>query len=245
MWNQDDIGELSDSERRIVDAISFRMSSLREDLMMKLNEKDHVIQKLNDEVFTLKAIVSRLENKIDDNDSYERRDTLLFSGNDMPMYSNNEDTSQIISTLLKNKLKLSLPADSISVSHRLGSPPKRGEDRRKVIAKFCRRDTKVDILKAAKTVKPQNLFINESLTPTRSTVHFVLRKARKKFPSKISGISTLDGNIVVYIPPKGPALRNNVRDARVSINTKAKLEKFCNDELSVSITSLFDGDWPN
>ena len=100
-------------------------------------------------------------------------------------------------------------------------------------------------MKAAKTAKPQDLFINESLTPTRRTIHYVLRMPRKKFPDKITGINTLDGNISVYVSPPGPSRRNAGRDIRFSINTKDKLEKFCADELGVNIITLFDGNWPD
>ena len=89
-------------------------------------------------------------------------------------------------------MNYSYPVDEVSVSHRLGSPPKTGQDKRAIIAKFCRRDIKMDILKSTKNVKPANLFINESLTPICRTIHFILRKARKKYPNIISGISTYD-----------------------------------------------------
>ena len=76
--NDAEFDDLNESERKIVDAISYRMNMLRDDLLKMLREKEH-IQKLDNDVLTLKATVSRLQDKIDENDSYERRDTLLLS----------------------------------------------------------------------------------------------------------------------------------------------------------------------
>ena len=233
------MSDLSDSERRIVDAITFRM----DELLLKMEEKDKVIDKLNNDVFVLKATVSRLEDKIDQNDAFDRRETLVFSGKSLPIFSNNENVTQVLNKVLKDKLKLPLPENSIATSHRVGKIPVRGEDRRAIVARFCNRDMKIDIMKAAKTVKPENLFINESLTPVRQTIHYVLRKAKKKFPEKISGISTFDGKIMVYVKPLRPS--RNSRDIKFIINSRSKLETFCNDALATSLTSLFDGEWQN
>ena len=159
--------QLTASERRIVDALSFKMDALEEKLLNKIAEKDIIIDKLNYDIVNLRATVSRLGEKIDNNDSYERRDTLLFSGKKLPKFDKNENCATILNKMLRDEMNYSLPNDSISVCHRLGPVPKRGEDRRTMIVKFCRRDTKMDVLKAAKTAKPQD----ESLTPSRRTIH--------------------------------------------------------------------------
>ena len=235
------LSDLSESERRIVDAMTFHMETMKNELFAKIAEKDLVIETLNCEVVSLKATVSRLEEQIDEGEAYQRRETLLFSGRSLPLFSSNENTTEVLSRVLLDKLKYKLPKDSVSISHRLGPIPTRGEDRRSIIAKLCRRDLKTDILKAAKTVKPENLYINESLTPVRRTIHYVLRKARKKYPEKITGISTLDGKVIVYVKPN--RANRNSRDIKFIINSRAKLDKFCNDILSTPLTTLFDGDW--
>ena len=51
------------------------------------------------------------------------------------------------------------------MAHRLG--PKKntqGLDKSSIVVKLCRRDTKLDLMKACKTVKPKNIYINESWT---------------------------------------------------------------------------------
>ena len=74
------------------------------------------------------------------------------------------------------------PAD-ISVAHRLGRKPDQGPDKRKIVVELCRRETKQDLLKACRVVKPRNFYVNETLTRTRSTVLYGLRQARKKYPN--------------------------------------------------------------
>ena len=151
------LSDLSESERRIVDAMTFHMETMKNELFAKIAEKDLVIETLNCEVVSLKATVSRLEEQIDEGEAYQRRETLLFSGRSLPLFSSNENATEVLSRVLLDKLKYKLPKDSVSISHRLGPIPTRGEDRRSIIAKLCRYPLETDILKAAKAVKPDNL----------------------------------------------------------------------------------------
>ena len=86
--------DLNESERRIVDSIRFDMNQMKEELLSKLAEKDRIIEKLNGDVSSLKATVSRLEDKIDENDAYERRDTLIFCGKSLPAVSPTEKSEE-------------------------------------------------------------------------------------------------------------------------------------------------------
>ena len=242
--SSESFGDLSESERRIVDAISFRIDSVKDEFLAQITVRDRQIEKLTDEVYMLKTNMFRLEEKIDINEAHDRRDTLLFSGSSLPPVSDGENTSLVLITLVQEKLNVVVPNDSILVSHRVGPKPTSGADRRTIIAKLSHHDLKEDLLKAARTVKPDRLYINESLTPLRRTIHYVLRKARKKFPAKISGVITADGKVIVYVKPARPNLRNT-RDTKFSLNTREKLEKFCNEILSTPLATLFDGEWPN
>ena len=161
----EDFPDLTLGERRIVEAITFRMDAMKEDLLRKIHEKDEIISKQSEEITVLKASISRLEDKMDEEDSYVRRDTLLFSGKNVPVYSSSENTGEVLRNLLRTKVDYNLPEGTISVAHRLGSVPTRGEDRRTIIAKLCRRELKSDIRAAMKRAKPENLYVNESLTP--------------------------------------------------------------------------------
>ena len=237
----EDFPDLSPSEQRLVEAITFRMNTMKEDLLRKIEAKDEIIAKQGEEITVLKAAISRLEDKMDEEDSYVRRDTLLFSGKSLPVFSPRENTGEILRNLLRTKVDYSLPEESISVAHRLGPAPTRGEDRRTIIAKLCRRELKTDIRAAMKRTKPENLYVNESLTPVRRTIHYVLRKAREQFKEKISGISTYDGNICVYVKPNRSS--RNSRDVKFIINTRQKLEQFCRENLATPLSTLYKGNW--
>ena len=57
-------------------------------------------------------------------------------------------------------------------------PKIQGEDKRNIMFKPCNRDVKQNILKSCKVVKPKKFYINESLTPLRNTVLYVMRNIR-------------------------------------------------------------------
>ena len=121
----------------------------------------------------------------------------------------------------------------------MGSKPKtQRPDTRPIIAKFCQRSTKNDILDASRKMKVPQLFINESLTPIRQTVAYVLRKAKKEFPNKVSGTSTRDGRVFVWLnPPSAEA-----RPIKRAINTRHELEDFCQRTLQKNLTH-FINEW--
>ena len=65
----DDLSDLSANERRIVEAIVYKMNEVKDELLLQINEKDRKISKLNEEVLILKSSIYRLEEKIDANDA--------------------------------------------------------------------------------------------------------------------------------------------------------------------------------
>ena len=127
---------------------------------------------------------------------------------------------QVVCKLLKDTLKLNVAPTEISLAHRLGVKVQRqGPDRRKILVKLCRQDTKSSILNAARTVKNPAIYINESLTPQRQTIAFALRKARKEFPHIIKGTSTSNGKVFAYVrSPNQPA---GTKDAKMPVGTMA------------------------
>ena len=192
--------------------------------------KDEEFSKLSSEVTSLKEQIVKLEEKIDENDQYERRDTLIISGPNLPLVTADENCAEIVRKIAQDKLQYILAPTDISVAHRLGpKPTSQRPDKRKIIVKFCRRNTKVDLLGAARRMKPENIFINESLTPQRQTILFALRRAKKECPRVISGSSTSDGRVYVWVKPQDSM--NNSRDTRLLVNSLTKLEEFCQQTL--------------
>jgi hypothetical protein len=243
----DDFGELSGDGKLIVSIISRKLDAFKDklaSLTQKLKDKDERIARLEEQVSGLKGSVVKLEERIDDADAYERRDTLLFSGDDIPTVSEGENCGQIVCNVVKEKLKLNFQTDILSVAHRVGKKPvKQGPDRRKIIVKLCRREVKGDITDACRQLKPSNLFVNESLTPVRSTIMYVLRKAKRAYPDKVAGCNSSDGKVFVWVRPPNPCAPLP-RNTRMTVNTHQRLVEFCSDILNTELSTLIDV-WPH
>ena len=181
-----------------------------------------------------------MEERIEDNESYERRDCLVFSGAKIPPHANDENCISIIQELARNNLKISIPENEISVAHNVGTRnPTQSGNKRSIIAKFCRRNTKMDVLSSARKMKIENLFVNESLTPQQRTIGYVLRRARRDRPDRISGSTTVDGKHYVWIKPvnsSAPASKNN----KLLIGTIEKLRRFTLEYLEKPLSAYID-----
>ena len=199
-----DIDGLSADGRLIVTALSSQLDFMTEkihSLTKILHEKDDKIDELEREVLQLKKNMTNLKEKIDDADAYERRDTLIFSGDCVPPVKVEESCNHLVCDLLNSEL-------SLNVIRRL--------------------------------IKPRNLYINERLTPLRSTIMFVLRKTKLQFPEKISGCSSIDGKVYVWTKPPD----SKARDQRTPINTYSNLMLFCESFLNYPLTN-FISEWPH
>ena len=116
----DEDDELSDESQKIVTAIVAKMETLKTELFEALAERDKRIEALEREVDTLKTAVCKLEDKIEDAEAYERRDTVVVSGDAVPVAHVGENCANIVSQLVKENLKLEMTPTAISVAHRLG-----------------------------------------------------------------------------------------------------------------------------
>ena len=210
-------------------------ADLKSEFLKVCEEQSEQILKLSTEVSDLKKQVSSLEEKIDEQDAYERRDTLIFSGSSIPVFNAGENCPELVKNLVQNEFQLIISPTDISVSHRLGrKPTNQRPDKRNLIVKFCRRDTKRDILAASRRVKSQNLYANESLVPQRQSIAYALRKAKRDRPNIISGSTTIEGKVFVFVKAQNP----NDRDTRIEINTLEKLETFCQRNLNQSASNF-------
>ena len=185
------ISDLMDSFKFCLDKM---MENFQENIVKLCQERDTRIAAIEAENKTLETKIEKLETKIDDTEAYERRDTVVISGNAVPPVEKMENCAKLARQLIKEKVGFVVSENDISVAHRLGDRSrKQGTDRRDIILKFCRRDTKIGVISASRTAKPSDFFINESLTPMRQTIAYVLRKAKREFPNIVSGSATLHG----------------------------------------------------
>ena len=226
------VSPLKESDPSLIQKVEERIATVMENFEKRLAVKDSIITTMKEEIATLRKKVLDLEEKIDDNEAYERRDTVIFSGTDIPTVQEAEDTVKVITTLVKDKIGVVMKKDDISVAHRLG--PKRNTqrlDKRSVVVKLCGRDTKLDLMKACKAVKPKNIYINESLTRLRAFALYGLRKARKKFPSKVAGYGSYEGRVYAWVKPPNPT-DPRARNGKMWINTCDQFKDFCDRVLS-------------
>ena len=199
------------------------------------------VQSLEDESKNLRDLVSRLEERIDDTDAYERRDCVVFNGDALPIAASGENTASIATDIIRNKLRINIKQEEISTAHRIGKKPvNQTPDRRKIIIKLCRRDLKKDILFACKELKP-GFYANESLTPLRNTILYGLRKMKRDDTASavVRGASTYDGRVFAWIRTPG-----STKDSRISINTRIKFEEFTKKYINLPVEQ-FISHWPN
>ena len=244
--NRDDSGsevyQLTDEGEAIVSRLTSKIDEVYRKFEAIISEKDRKIEHLETELVTMKRNLTKLEEKIDDSEAYERRDMIVLSG-ELPLFKTGENCTNIVQQLVKDKLNLVIDSKDISVAHRLGKKPdSQRPDRRSIIAKLCRRDLKHELLSTTKSRRPANFYINESLTPKRDTILYALRRAKKNFPSVISGCNSVEGKVFVYVKP--PNADPSARNSRMSINTYEGLSDFCSKVLNKPVSCLIDR-WPH
>ena len=205
-------------------------------------KKDREIKELLANVSMLETRVVKLEQQVDENSAHERKNTLIMAGT-IPPASHAEDCKFIIvREQIRENLRLELAIEDISMAHRIGVKPKtQGEDKRNIMFKLCNRDVKLNILKSCKVVKPKKFYVNESLTPLRNTILYVMRQAKKKHPSVINSCNSSDGSVVAWLHAASASAKPKYR--KIIINTKKELDLFLQQELNAKATAFIDT-WP-
>ena len=204
-----------------------KFAAHREDMMKLSRERENKYIEMQNECVSLKKTVAAQNDKIDELEQYTRRESLVLSGDVLPVAANNEDTTFIACKLINDKIgdhQLQIQPEDIAISHRLGNKPNNGTDKRRIIARFVRRSLKFQVLKAARSKKPDNLFITESLTPTRQLITRALHKMRKDHPRIVTKYYTNNGSITAEV--KGHNARDADPASRVTTSTMAALEDF-------------------
>ena len=208
--------------------IRSEFQDMRGEFLEVLNARNGEIDELKGEVSSLKQKVKELSGLLDENDAYERRDTVIVRGDGIPEVKRGENCGQLVSELLKQELKVQIPASEISTVHRLGSRPNNQmPDKRNFIIKFCRRDFKREVIYASKKVKSRKVIVHENLTPARRTIFQSLRRMKQQHPELVKGVSTYEGKIYAYTP--NGSSQPNARDIRHAVNDIESLSKFCTE----------------
>ena len=134
----EDINEadLSEEGRLIVLLLEQKIEKIVSKFTSEVKDRDAKIDHLKTEVDLLKQKVNKMEEKLDEADAYERRDTVILSGQDLPTATDGERSCDVVCSLVKEKLKLNICSTDISTAHRIGPKPRtQGPDKRNIIVK--------------------------------------------------------------------------------------------------------------
>ena len=100
-----DSQSLSRESQLVLELIEVKMREVSEEMNRKLVEKDKVIEQLKNEVTALKKDVIALEDRLEDADAaYERRDTIVLSGTDVPAATDGENSANTVCRVIKDKV---------------------------------------------------------------------------------------------------------------------------------------------
>ena len=216
---------------------------MKQEFKSAINERDIKIVILEGEVKVLKDKVKKIEGYADDSDAYIRRETVILAGPAIPASNPHENCAELVRNIVKNELKYNLSPNDISTVHRLGpKPTSQAPDKRSIIVKFCRRDTKRDLMIASKNqTKPVSLYVNESLTPPRRTIFNTLRQIKRLHPELVCGVSSFEGRVFAYTKsPNSSASATPTRDRRHLVNNYDMLVDFCREFVHQPISTFLN-----
>jgi len=235
-----ELEKLSEEGRLIISIVT---ESFKQLLAIQTREiierKDCEIKDMKVKILDLEEKLTNVEEQLDSKNQKERGDSLIISG-EIPSARPNENCTKIVRELIRNGLSLNITEQDISNAYRIGKKPSdpNQPDKRNICLKVCRRELKRDITFACKQTKP-NFYINEQLTPTRTTIMYVLRKAKREFPNQILNARSTDGNITLFLAADTP----NSSPRRINVNTRATLEDILQKIINKT-SADFTTSWP-
>ena len=238
-----DLSELSNDGKIIIKILSDFFSDKIEEMKLSyenaLAEREKDGLKLRNEYNLLKKDFDRLTERVEDLETNGRKQDLIISGPNTPTVQIGENLKSISEDFLKRTLKINLPENSIQRAARIGKKPTNSTsaDRRSIILTLSSHELVQDTIRTAKTVKPQNVYLNENLTPTKHKIMQILRKSRRIYGNKISGCSSRHGRVSVWLKPPHPHVEG-AQNLRMNINSYGELTDFCTRVLEVSLESL-------
>lgn len=184
-----------------LDVFFSQLQKLREELAEARRESTNPItieqrfDRIEGEIDKLFVCVSNwmvsVENKMDEQDAYSRRNNLLFHG--IPE-NPHEDTSKIVLDLLKDKTigAQDLSRSQVCRSHRLGPTRQSRLKPRPIIIKFTTYEARASIFRDKKKLKSSGITITEQLTGKRMKL---MNAAKNTFGQR--NVWSLDGSVMV------------------------------------------------
>lgn len=125
--------------------------------------------------------------KLDELEQYGRRNNLCFFG--LPE-QRNENTDNLIVSLIEEKMKINIKLSDIERSHRVGRKSDDTKKSRPIIVRFCSYRIRADVYNKKKALKGTNTYVHEDLSKLRRGL---LGKAVAKYG--IKKVWTADGRL--------------------------------------------------
>lgn len=263
-----DISNMSKDSQQIYHYITKYFDNKLAQVNTKLDEKTKKIGELESTVGNLKNQVGQLQDVVnglngindmkinidkmvqkfeqveemaDTKQAQERRDTLILSGS-IPEATASENCHAIVRQKLMEETGINISDEEISTAHRIGKKPENSPDKRSILFKVSGTEVKSRIMAACREKKPR-LYVNESLTPTRSTIMYVLRKAKREHSQAFGYCRAQDGNVYVFLPTtaqEGYGARQRYR--RITVNTRTSLDNLLSKQISKT-SGDYVNDW--
>lgn len=173
------------------------LSTLKADILQierRLEEQDKRLEKLESTNKIQCDTIQHLDNKIDENEQYSRRNCILLHG--LPEQPD-EDVLRRAMSVFKDNLNIDVNMAEIDRSHRVGRPRTSAQvvaegGKRPIIVKFVSYQARDRVWRAKRQLKGLGLLITESLTGTRQRLFL---EARERFGPR--QVWTQDGRIVI------------------------------------------------
>ena len=164
-------------------------------LERKLADAEKVIDGYRAEQVALRREIAAMEQKLDDQEQYNKRDNLVFHG---IKESPHEDTTvKVIEVCRQYFPAVNIQPVDISISHRLPTKYERSDKAKPIIVRFARREVRQQVFQSKRHLKNSNIMIVEQLTNKRlnlvMTANTLLREG------KLAGTWTSDGKVFVKL----------------------------------------------
>ena len=231
--------KLSEQNKLLVNILMYSVKESQAKFQKDLEEKDVKIKLLDEMIVCLENRIVKLENKLETSAANECLNEIILSGKNVPTHVASENCTNVVRTVLHDKFSLNVPPSDILKCHRIGKKPLHPRiDNRSFLLKLSNNELKKDFIKSSKVLKPEGLFIKENLTATRNSILFALRKAKHEFPNIVSGCTSIEGNVYVWMKSTTAGSRDN----RMLVNSFSQLNTFCS-EIVRSPVAAFVPDW--
>ena len=217
-----------------IDRLELELKRFREDVVEMLAEKDAEIKFLKEEIVFLRKGVSAVEERCDEAEAYERRDTIIVSGPEMPIARDGENSARVVCDVIKNKIGVVVRSFDISVAHRHGRKTQSQREDRKVLwLNFADERQSTTYSELVSLLKPPNLL---SMTVSlQYEIQYYTAFAKRRRTTLLGFLDAV--SLMVEF------LRGSNKDSRIFIYTKLKFDVMCKDILNCEFSDLVEN-WP-